>query len=373
MKRLFLIPILLSAIGLVFAEDTMERKFEIGSGNTIEIDLNTGGSIDVQGWDQKLVHVIITADFDLEDYDIEIRERSGGISVDVSHHRSGGHSGDINVTVKVPQESDLELETMGGEITIDNITGKIEGETMGGEIDLSNLRGKVEMTTMGGEITVSDSDLKGEVKTMGGEITFRNVSGDVKGSTMGGDVKYIGQGPGGKGSTTEEVRISTMGGDIKVDDAPLGANVSTMGGDVTIGDAGKFVKASTMGGDVEIKKVDGGIKASTMGGDVTATMVGDPNKGDRDIDISSMGGDITVTVPPGLSMDFNIKLTYTKNSSGSPKINCDFPINIKESDEWDYSEGSPRKYIYGTGEVNGGKFKVKIETINGVINIRKGS
>ena len=207
---------------------------------------------------------------------------------------------------------------------------------------------------------------------MGGDITFRNVSGDVKGSTMGGDVKYIGKGSKPAKNSGREVRISTMGGEIKVDDAPAGANVSTMGGDIKIGSAGRFVKAKTMGGDIEVKKVDGGFKLSTMGGDVTANMIGNPDEGERDIDISSMGGDINVTVPPGLSMSFHLKLTYTKRSSGVYKIISDFPVKMEESEEWDYDDGSPRKYIFGTGEVNGGKFRVKIETINGNIVIRKG-
>jgi len=43
-------------------------------------------------------------------------------------------------------------------------------------------------------------------------------------------------------------------------------------------------------------------------------MVGDPAKGKRDVEIQSMGGDIILTVPSALSMDFDIRLTYTEIS-----------------------------------------------------------
>ena len=372
MKALHITIFLFIAAGLLMAQEKIERKFEISSGSKVEIDLNTGGSINITGWEQELVQVTAEVEYDINDYRIDFKERSSRLSIDVSYAGRGRHSGDVEITVYVPRRTDLELETMGGDITIDNIEGEIDGETMGGELDLSNLKGKIELTTMGGDIDVRDSDLDGEVKTMGGDITFRDVSGDVEGSTMGGDVKYIGQGKRASQNTDREVRISTMGGEIKVDNAPAGANVSTMGGDIKIGSAGKYVKAKTMGGDIELKEVDGGFKVSTMGGDVTAKMIGNPDKGDRDIDISSMGGDITLTVPAGLSMNFDLKLTYTKRSSGSYKIISDFPVNTEETDDWDYSDGSPRKYIFGTGEVAGGKFQVKIETINGDIIIRKG-
>ncbi len=364
--------LLLIITGLLMAQNSMERKFDIKPGSDVEIDLHTGGSIHVIGWDKNQVSLVAEADDDLDDYRIDIKERSSGLSIDVGHSGRGRHSGDFEITVRVPGKTNLNLETVGGDIIIENVEGDIEGETMGGEIELAKLNGKIEMTTMGGDIDVRDSNLDGELKTMGGDIIFNNVAGNVRGSSMGGDVKYVGEGKGKSRNRTKEVRISTMGGEIKVDDASAGANVSTMGGDIEIGYAGVFVKAKTMGGDITLKEVDGGFKLSTMGGDVSAKMVGDPNKGDRDIDISSMGGDITVTVPAGLSMNFDLKLTYTKRESDKYKIISDFPVKIEESEDWDYDDGSPRKYIYGTGEVAGGKFKVKIETINGNIVIRKG-
>ncbi len=101
-------------------------------------------------------------------------------------------------------------------------------------------------------------------------------------------------------------------------------------------------------------------------------MVGDPNKGERHVNISSMGGDIDVTLPADLSIEFDVRLTYTKNSRKNYKIDSDFDINIEESKEWDYGRGTARKYIDGTGKVKGGKHLVRIETINGDIRIRKG-
>jgi DUF4097 and DUF4098 domain-containing protein YvlB len=376
MKRIFALSILFILCHFSLAQNDFTREFKTKPGMKLGIDLTTGGSIEIEGWDKNIVSVrAIVDDNDIEDYDIDIEERSSGIEINVSYGGYGRGRGGVDLEIFVPKKYDLEIETMGGEITIQNLEGEIEGETMGGEVELSGLKGKVELTTMGGDITVEDSDLDGEVKTMGGEVLFEDVVGDLKGSTMGGDVIYRnvkrrGKLDEGKG---KEIRISTMGGEINVDFAPGGANVSTMGGDIQIRSAAIYVKAKTMGGDIDIDEIDGGAEASTMGGDVTVKMIGDPDKGDRDIDLSSMGGDIKLTLPAGLSIDFDITLTYTKRSRKDYKIISDFSIELEESEDWDYSEGSARKYIYGTGKISGGKNKIRIDTINGNIVIEKGS
>jgi hypothetical protein len=86
-----------------------------------------------------------------------------------------------------------------------------------------------------------------------------------------------------------------------------------------------------------------------------------------------MGGDIILTVPAGLSMDFDIKLTLTHRASNADyKIISDFPIDIEKSGDWDSSGRSDRRYIYGSGKVAGGKNKIRIDTVNGDVIIKKG-
>ena len=71
-------------------------------------------------------------------------------------------------------------------------------------------------------------------------------------------------------------------------------------------------------------------------------------------------------------MDVDITLSYTKDSKHNYKIQSDFNLNQKTTSGWEYKNGSLRKYIYGTGNINGGKNKIVIETINGNVYLRKG-
>jgi DUF4097 and DUF4098 domain-containing protein YvlB len=159
------------------------------------------------------------------------------------------------------------------------------------------------------------------------------------------------------------VDLRTMGGQM------IRKNVTDRRGDSTKDE----VHISTMGGNIRIDSVDGTVQATTMAGDIDITMVGDPEKGQRDIKLKSMRGDVALTVPPSLSMNLDITLAYTKESSRDYKIVSEFPIQMEETKEWDHSQGSARKYIYGTGTIAGGKNKLKIETINGDVYLKKGS
>jgi DUF4097 and DUF4098 domain-containing protein YvlB len=372
MKSIIVLVLVLSISTLLFGSDKIKKEFDVKSGQQIEIDLDTGGDIEVMGWNKNVAEITVYIDEDdMDDYDIDIDEFSRGVTVDIDYRgRRDRHSGNLMVSVHVPIKFDADLNTMGGDILIKNIEGEFSGQTMGGELGFVDLKGEMDMSTMGGDIQAENCELDGEVSTMGGEIDFIDVIGDISGSTMGGDVTFRNIKKTNTRSNGKKVKISTMGGEIMIDEAPFGADVNTMGGDIIIKSAGEYIVAQTMGGDIDVKKLDGGIDASTMGGDVDIVMIGDPNEGNRDVELSSKGGEIHLTVPDGLSMEFDLKIELTRRK-GDYTIHSDFPIDIEGEKGNDSSWSSRRSYIYGTGSVNGGKNKIKIDTINGDIYIHK--
>ncbi|HEX5706430.1 MAG TPA: DUF4097 family beta strand repeat-containing protein [Pyrinomonadaceae bacterium] len=353
----------------------VERQFNVASGKRLDVDLETGGALDISGWDQESVSVRATlGGRDGAQSVVDFRETGAGLAI---HSRYEGgrrnYSTNIRFEIKVPRRFDVQFNTMGGRIRLADLEGSFGGETMGGALDLSNLKGRLDLSTMGGNITLRGSEVDGKVSTMGGEVLVEDVTGDVKGSSMGGKVIYKNVTNRSGVSTGSEVRITSMGGDIRVEDAPAGANVSTMGGDITIRSAVKFVRAKTMGGDIRIEAVDGAAHATTMGGDVTVRMVGNPEDGDRAVELTSMGGEIELTVPDGLSMDIYIEIARTKNNFGrDAQIVSDFPLQQRESADWEYRHGTPRKYLYGTGQTGGGRNKIVIKTINGDVRLKRG-
>lgn len=369
MKYLFF----LLAIYAVVTAGEMKRQFDVKAGGYLDVDINTGGAINVSGWDKDQVEIIVNfkgRELD-DDIWVDIEQHGNDVTVNGGAERNSNER--LDFVIKVPSKYNIKLSTMGGPLTVTGVEGKMDGETMGGNIYLKDLKGKVKFSTMGGSIELRDSDVDGKVSTMGGEVLFADVIGDVDGSSMGGDVIYKNvKSRDGKIASGNAVTISTMGGEINVDEVLSGADVSTMGGNINVNKAAEFIKANTMGGTIEIEEIDGWVKATTMGGDVIVNMIGDPEKGRRDVNISSMSGDIVLTLPAGISADFDIRLTYTRRSSQDYRIVSDFPLEVDEDKDWNYNDGDPRKTITGSGELKGGKHLIRVSTINGDITLKKG-
>lgn len=372
MRKLMIVSLMLCVCYLTLVAEARQeqRSFRVSSGKKLIIDLKTGGSVAIKGWDQEEVSVQADRNGDgPQNYEVEISEVSEGVRIH-SHHvgpKRNTYSSNLALEIKVPRRFDVSIDTMGGGVTIEGVEGEFTGKTMGGALDLSNVKGSAHLMTMGGNITLKSSDLDGSLKTMGGRVLFEDVTGDVKGSSMGGNVVYKNvTNRSGKG-TGDEVHITTMGGAINVESAPAGASVKTMGGKIHIGSASRFVKATTMGGDITIDSVDGSVDATSMAGDINVTSVGEGN-----VTLVSMKGDITLVVPAGLSMEVDIQLAYTKNSPQNYKIISDFGIRQEETEQWEYDQGSPRRYIYGRGSIGGGRNKIRIETVNGNVYLKRG-
>jgi DUF4097 and DUF4098 domain-containing protein YvlB len=413
MKRIAIFPITIflvifacsQVVSTAEVARTIERELKVEPGGALKLDIETGSDVTVIGWDKNVVRVFVQLEGeDIDDFEIEFDESSGGLEIETKFKGSGDRHCRVSMEIMVPERFDINLGSMGGDLTIENVEGTFEGKTLGGDIELLSLKGEVRLVTYGGDIEVEKSELDGRVKTLGGDISITDVKGDIKGKSLGGSVKYDNVSSGGKSKDisissmggdldidysgknvtaktfggdvdvgrSEEVHVTTFGGDISVDEAPRGAKVKTMGGDINIRSAGTYAEAKTMGGDITIDAIDGWVEASTMGGDVTVTMVGDPSKGERRVELKSVGGDIELTVPDGLSMAFDIELAITKGAKEEYRIISDFDMNIEKSDKWVRKWGQKRKYIYGAGEVGGGEHRIKLRTTNGNITIRKG-
>lgn len=356
-------------------EREVKKEFDVKSGGKLTIDLKTGASIEIKGWDKDLLSARAVISEEDEDNPMEFSFEKNGNNVEITsefkYEKRSNHS-NAKLIVYLPQKYNVEFNTMGGAVIVGNVEGNTEGKTMGGAIVLSELKGYVNTETMGGAISLKDSKVDGKIKTMGGPIHLDNVKGDVDATTMGGAI--IQSNVQGKDKSGKGVTISTMGGPIVVDQALNGAHVKTMGGNIDIKKAAKHVYAETMGGDISIGEIDGSVEASTMGGDIDVKMTGALKAGDKSVSLSSKGGDVTLTVPNGLPMDVDIQITVKdEHKYDKYKIVSDFQINEdRSSGEWKESHHNRGKHINGTGTINGGGNKIKIRTINGNVYLKKG-
>jgi beta-lactamase regulating signal transducer with metallopeptidase domain len=397
-----------ASVRAITRDSTFQRSAPARDGGTLTLDLQTGGQVNITGWDKQ--QVLVQASLggrDWRDTDVTFTPVEGGARLATKYTgRSNSQSFSHNFDIHVPRSFNVRISSSGGGVTINGVDGYFTGHTGGGEIEIRKSNGKAEIRTGGGDIRVSDSRLTGSVTTGGGKIMIERVAGNFAGYSGSGPVTYIssdggitgkneairiGIGSGrslsvSKGTTTTTyvddgvgqgggfgasgIRMSSAGGDISLPEAPDGARVTTGGGAVRIGPSAGEVYASTGGGLIDIGPASGSVEAHTGAGNVTITLTG---SGSHSVDVTSGKGEVVLVVPRDLSATLELESAYTNNLGHETRIESDWPLTVTSTKDWDSSEGTPRKYVRVRQTIGGGGGVIRVRTVNGNVILRRGN
>ena len=137
--HVFLVTLFLSTLFLMaqyVAAQGVTRTYEVSSGGILKLDIETGGSITVRGWNRDEVDVnIFVSGRDGGDVIVDLNEIRNGISISTEYEGRNGQA-DVDIEIHVPAIYDIDLETMGGDVRLENVRGNVKGHTMGGEVTL---------------------------------------------------------------------------------------------------------------------------------------------------------------------------------------------------------------------------------------------
>lgn len=229
------------------------RTFNVNSGGTLYVD-SDAGSIDVESHNSDTVTVEVQRrSVGMDDFKVEMEQDGNDVKIAGERvSRWSGWNTNVRFLVKVPSNYNVDLNTGGGSIDIQDLTGKVDAFTSGGSIELGQIRGDV------------------DVKTSGGSIRVEEVAGNIDANTSGGSIKaVISEQP------TKDCRLKTSGGSVTAYLKPsiaVNLNASTSGGRVrsdftvdgtvkkskirgTINGGGPELYLKTSGGSVNIKEI----------------------------------------------------------------------------------------------------------------------
>jgi len=241
---------------LAAARSRIEKTLKLEPNGRFALESDVG-SVTLTGAASSGARVVITTDRqDFEDrYSINFEESSGFASVTVRRkdHFSWNEHGSVHFEVEVPAQTQTEVRTGGGSVTLTSLRGDSELKTSGGSIDVSGLSGKL------------------DAKTSGGSIHLREVNGDA--------------------------RVDTSGGGIEVDSLDGSLTAHTSGGSIHIDRVSGYVEAKTSGGPISVNFGRGNARGGvleTSGGSIEAVLDRSAN---LDIDASTSGGHVESDLP----------------------------------------------------------------------------
>jgi DUF4097 and DUF4098 domain-containing protein YvlB len=306
--------LLAAALGLcgTAAADPIQESFSVSNGGKLTIDADSA-RLEVRGSDTDQLQITISRRNDdaediEDDYTVEFSQEDNSVRLDVERRNkfwfSSGRS--LVITVSLPTEFDVDLQTSGGNVDIQNLTGVITSRTSGGSLRFENVDGPIHGRTSGGSIHLDGTSSTADLKTSGGGIQIGQVDGEVLARTSGGNI--------------------------------------------SIERAGGTVSAHTSGGRIKVDEVHGSIDAKTSGGSIEVAIAGPLT---ADSTLTTSGGSLTVLVEPTIAMVLDAK------TSGG-RVNTDLPITIQGNASKNRLEG----------DLNGGGPLLRLRSSGGSVNLR---
>ncbi len=163
-----------------------DQVVQATSGDELNVDIQTGGAVHVQGWDQDAVRVEARLNLTgWRETQVLLEPAPGGVHLHARKIADSLFKTPFNHTfnIWVPRRYDVCWHSAGGQLTIADMEGTFRGSTAGGRIMLNRTRGRAELSTRAGEIQVICSSLTGSVVTEKGPIRLWQVEGDLQASS----------------------------------------------------------------------------------------------------------------------------------------------------------------------------------------------
>tara|TARA_R110001592_G_scaffold148079_1_gene372740 strand:- start:148 stop:1107 length:960 start_codon:yes stop_codon:yes gene_type:complete len=253
------------------AQETIDESRSVSANERVYIEVMRG-TVRIRASDDNLFRVRGTLDERAEGYTLE--SNNGFTRFEVEYPRSSRGWGWNNdkgdgseLEIEIPAGSELEFESVNGDVDVMDISGSSSIKTVNGDIVASSLSSFVELGSVNGDIESNDNSGRLEISTVNGEVRDNNSSGRIEYDTVNGEIRAS--------SSATEVSVSTVNGEAEL--ALTGTEVLAMG---------------TVNGDIDVRLANSlspRIEGSTVSGDIRLELERDIN---ASFDISAHGGDI---------------------------------------------------------------------------------
>lgn len=302
-------------VALIFAVSLMAQQQISKSYDVVEeLKVNTvSGEIHInRGGNQIKVDVTHTYD-DCFEYVEEISGNTVKLKEDFHGRNCNGSS---KWTITLPDNVELDISSVSGEIIIHDINSKFELETVSGRIELTDCKGKFEIESVSGSINGKNLEGPGEMQTVSGKISVEGIQDKLELVSVSGRIDFE--------NCNSSVEAETVSGNIEGKNIVLKdeASMESVSGDLILSLGQSF--------DIDLSM-------ETVSGDAIIDFQGNPVNG-----------------------TFNMECRKDRG-----EINTPFKYNTEEE-----FEQNGKTYIRKVAQL-GGSNQIDMKTVSGTIKVKK--
>lgn len=234
--------------------EKIDRTVDVRPGATFTLS-NVNGGVTIQSWDQPRVRIVAekrtkagsdeAAAAAMKKLQVNISSRPQGVTVATVHPNKNnwglfdwlsGDSVDASVKYEIylPRTMDLDIETVNGAVSTQDVAGRLEVETVNGAIDVKNCSGTLEAATVNGAIHA--------------ELTQVTKNASIRLATTNGRIVLV-----VPPTLAANVDVDTLNGGIETDLPVATTKMSRNSLRGKINGGGGDLRLSTTNGSVEIR------------------------------------------------------------------------------------------------------------------------
>jgi DUF4097 and DUF4098 domain-containing protein YvlB len=162
---------------------------------------------------------------------------------------SRGSTKSIDVTIELPNGSQVSADTQLGDIRCAGRLGECRFKTSGGNIWIEHA-GPLRLHTGAGHVTADTITGNAEISTGTGKVQIGEIDGDAVIKSSNGDIMVD--------AVTGDARVRTANGEISIDRANAGVDAKTANGGIRLGELVRgSVVLGTAAGDLNIGIAEG--------------------------------------------------------------------------------------------------------------------
>ena len=306
----------------------------------VTITAGDGSAIEVQAHEVAYANSVSEAQkiFDAEAAQLKVAGSA------VSVRSSGSSNGRLDLTIIVPRNAKVTVDTSKGDVNADGLNAGIKVTAHGG-VKLNAITGSVEARFSDGKHDFSAQDIRGDVNADGNleDLTLSGIKGKItQNGEIFGEVRMDNvSGPIHLHTTVTDLQLAELPGDLTLDTEKLSVNEAK--GQVRVVTHSKDVELSEIHGDSFVEDRDGNISVEPAG--------------NYSVDAKNMSGDgnLEVTLPQNAS-------AIIDGRTHNGEIYNDFDLSVS---------GDESKTV--SGKLGSGSARITLNTAVGNISLKKRS
>ena len=198
-------PAALAVVGLLCAgalpafSEAIQKSFATIANPALVLHSHNG-TVSVTGWDQNQVEIKGDRASEVMDVLIEGNAEKVTVKTHPKHPNLTRDEARVDLTIHVPRQALVRVESEQGDIAIDNLEGGVTVEGVTNSVTLSQIHGHITARTVDGPIVIRASEGVVQADSISGDLQFLQVDrAQLTGTTNSGHIRY--QGDFGLGGT----------------------------------------------------------------------------------------------------------------------------------------------------------------------------